>query len=553
MHSTGINTLQGAEQRVLKRTDSFDADLFEAALTSAVIAASLKFISSDMEYGGVPLAEEILLEVKKIEKNFGATRALRGVDFQLRKGEVHALVGENGAGKSTLMNVISGVFPPDSGEVYIGGKRAYIKNPHDAQKHGIGFVHQEIALCPDVTVAENIFMAAINDSNNLAVNYRKLYDDAVEVLKPLAYINPRAKVSELSISNQQVVEIAKALSMNCRILIFDEPTAALTETESEALFKIMRELKGKGIGIIYISHRMAEVFNECDRVTIFRDGGYMGTYNISETDTKFVVNKMVGREIGDIYPKKKHASDKDEVIFEVRNLSDGMRFSNISFQLKAGEILGLSGLVGAGRSEVAQTICGFRPKVGGEIYFKGRKLEIESPKDSIKNGIVYLTEDRKALGLFLELSIKKNISAMKLSNVAKGLIINRVLEDEQGNSFVRLLDIKCQSIDRNASSLSGGNQQKVLIAKLLTVKPNIVFMDEPTRGIDVGAKSEIHKLLRQLANEGVGIIMISSELPEVVGMCDRVVVMHEGRQNGEVSFEDINEQKIIHLASGMSE
>jgi ribose transport system ATP-binding protein len=498
------------------------------------------------------VAGEIVLEVRGIEKSFGATKALKGVSFDLRKGEVHAIVGENGAGKSTLMNIIDGVFQPDAGEIHIEGKRADIRNPHDAGALGIGFVHQEIALCPQVSVAENVFMAEINNSRRATVNYKELYRRAEEILRPLAKIDPRKIVSELSISNQQVVEIAKALSMNCKILIFDEPTAALTESETEALFQIIRELKAKGIGIIYISHRMAEVFSQCDRVTILRDGVYISTKTIEETDSKAVVNMMVGREIGDVYPRKKAEDTGDEdILFEIRNFSDGKRFDGISFQVGQGEILGLAGLVGAGRSELAQAVCGFSPRVSGEVYYKGRRVKINSPKDSIDNGIVYLTEDRKAVGLFLDLSIKWNISAMELDNVSKsGFIVNR-LEVEQGTWYAKEIGIKCASVEKNASSLSGGNQQKILLAKLLTTKPKVVFMDEPTRGIDVGAKYEIHKLIRQLAAQGTAIILISSELPEIIGMCDRVQVMHEGKISGEVCREEITEKNIIQLASGI--
>ncbi len=500
------------------------------------------------------MEQQTVLEVKGIEKSFGATKALRGVDFSLRKGEIHALVGENGAGKSTLMNIIDGVISADAGKIFIEGKYVQVKNPHEAHKLGIGFVHQEIALCPHVTVAENIFMSEIKNSRKFTVNYKQLYERAAEILKPISNINPKKNVSELSVSNQQVVEIAKALSMNCKILILDEPTSTLTESESAALFKIMKSLKEKGIGIIYISHRMAEVFGECDRVSILRDGNYIGTYDVSETNPKEVVSKMVGREISDMYPQKsKKSLMGSPALFEVKNFTDGERFNNISFELMEGEILGLAGLIGAGRSEVAQAVCGLRKKITGEVFYKGEKIDINSPKDAIENGIVYLTEDRKTLGLFLELSIKMNISAMKIKNISKHGLILRALEDKQGNAYAKMLDIKCTSIDRLASSLSGGNQQKILLSKLLTVKPKIIFMDEPTRGIDVGAKAEIHKLLRQLVNEGMGIIMISSELPEIIGMCDRVVVMHEGIINGEVGSEDLNEKKIIQVASGIKE
>jgi ribose transport system ATP-binding protein len=501
------------------------------------------------------LTGEVVLEVKGIVKSFEATKALRGVDFSLRKGEIHALVGENGAGKSTLMNIIDGVFLPDAGEILIDDKPVCIRDPHDAQQHGIGFVHQEIALCPDVTVAENILMSAVNDSKKITVNYKKFYEQAAEILKPLADIDPKKNVSELSVSNQQVVEIAKALSMNCKIIIFDEPTSALTESETVALFQIMRELKNRGLGIIYISHRMDEVFGECDRISILRDGNYIGTYNVNETDSKTIVSKMVGREISDLYPpKKNHYSQQEEIIFEIKDFSDGECFKGINFQLRAGEILGLAGLVGAGRSEVAQAVCGLRSKINGEVFYKGQKLKINTTNDAIENGIVYLTEDRKSLGVFLELAIKRNISAMKIDGIAHYGLIDNKLEDEQANNYIKILGIKCRSNDQNASSLSGGNQQKVLIGKLLTIKPKIMFMDEPTRGIDVGAKSEIHKLLRELANQGTGIVMISSELPEVIGMCDRVMVMHEGKISGEISSTaDMNERKIIQLASGIND
>jgi ribose transport system ATP-binding protein len=499
------------------------------------------------------VAADIVLEVKNIEKSFGPTKALKGVSFELRAGEVHAIVGENGAGKSTLMNIIDGVLTPDAGEIYIEGKKVEIKSPHEAHSLGIGFVHQEIALCPHVSAAENVFMSEINNSRKFVMNYNKLYQRAKEILRPLANFDPEKKVSELSISNQQVVEIAKALSMNCKIMIFDEPTSALTESETEALFKIMRELKEKGIGIIYISHRMPEIFSQCDRVTILRDGTYIATKTIQETDPKSIVNMMVGREISDLYPEKKAVCEEktDDVIFEIKNFSDGKRFHNISFKVRQGEILGLAGLVGAGRSETAQAICGLNPKISGEVYYKGKKVKIDSSQDSIDNGIVYLTEDRKALGLFLELSIKANISAMKLDNISRrGLVVNK-LESEQGVKYAKEIGIKCASIDRNVSSLSGGNQQKILIAKLLTTKPRVIFMDEPTRGIDVGAKHEIHKLIRQLSNQGTAIVFISSELSEVIGMCDRVEVMHEGIIRGEVCGEEINEKRIIQLASGL--
>jgi ribose transport system ATP-binding protein len=498
------------------------------------------------------LAEELVLEVKDIDKSFPGTQALSKVNFQLRKGEIHAVVGENGAGKSTLMNVIDGVYTPDAGEIYINGQRVHIKDPLAAQKLGIGFVHQEIALCPDVTVAENLYMASINASKALLVNYKELYAKTAQALDALHPVDAHKKVGELSISNQQVVEIAKALTLDCRILILDEPTAVLTESETEALFEIMQKLKAQGISIIYISHRMAEVFGQCDRVSVLRDGEYIGTFDVDKTNSTEVVNMMVGREIGDLYPPKAARTDKTtDVLLQVSGFKNEGRFEDISFELFKGEILGFSGLVGAGRSELAKAICGLYPKRAGEIIFKGNELEVRNYEDAIRQGIVYLTEDRKTEGLFLEMPISSNIVAMDLKQVSPGGVVDGKLIQNLSSRLADKLNIKFHALSQLVSSLSGGNQQKVLIAKLLSVNPAIIIMDEPTRGIDVGAKSEIHRLLRELANQGIGVIMISSELPEIIGMCDRVMVMHEGRKCDIISGDQITEERIIQLASGM--
>lgn len=490
-----------------------------------------------------------VLELRGISKSFSGIPVLQNVRFDLKPGEIHALVGENGAGKSTLMNIIDGVHLPNEGEIIIDGKVAQIKNPHDAQKLGIAFVHQEIALCPDVTVAENIFMASINNSKRLFMNYNQLFKEAKEVLKELADIPPDAIAGAISLSKQQIVEIAKALTMNCKVLILDEPTASLSESETKALFTIMQKLKEQGISIIYISHRMAEIFSQCDRVTILRDGQYMGTYGIEDINEETVVNKMVGREITSIYPSK--GEPIEDTLFEVQDISDGNRCYKISFKLKQGEILGISGLVGAGRSELAQTICGLRKKSSGKVLLKGEEVQIKKYGDAIANKIVYLTEDRKQEGLFLEMSIKENISAMKVEGISRGGFINRIMEQSQSENYIDHMAVKCQGMDQDVLTLSGGNQQKVLISKLLTIDPKIIFMDEPTRGIDVGAKTEIHKLLRNLCNQGIGIVLISSELPEIIGMCDRVIVMHEGQLTGELEG-DITEEKIMYYASGFT-
>jgi ribose transport system ATP-binding protein len=498
------------------------------------------------------MAEPLALEVQNVDKFFPGTQALSCMNFQLKKGEIHALVGENGAGKSTLMNIIYGIHKKDAGTIFIEGQEVEIKDPLDAQRCGIGFVHQEIALCPDVTVAENLYMASINTSTKTFMNYKGLYQKAGEALKELHYIKPDLKVGDLDISSQQVVEIAKALTLDCKVLILDEPTAVLTETETESLFRIMQKLKSMGISIIYISHRMAEIFGQCDRVTILRDGCYVDTLEVAQTDAREVVNKMVGREIGEIYPPKLDDDpEQTEVLLEVRGLSDDDRYRDISFKLHRGEILGLSGLVGSGRSESVQGLCGLHPRNRGEVLFKGQPLTIRRYGDAINQGIVYLTEDRKAAGVFLDMSIDANIAVMNLEEVSSRGLVNRKKATNISRELVEKLRVKFSSLSQLVSSLSGGNQQKVLTAKLLSINPAIIIMDEPTRGVDVGAKVEIHRLIRDLAGQGIGIIMISSELPEIIGMCDRVLVMHEGRQCGIVKGAEITEKRIIHLASGI--
>lgn len=500
------------------------------------------------------MKSNVALEVREIVKTFPGTKALDHVRIELEKGEIHAVVGENGAGKTTLMKVIDGIHQPDKGEILINGQVVQIDSPHDAQKFGIGFVHQEIALCQHMTVAENIYMSEISSQQGQIINFRSYERRARELLKEFkANIDPRSKISALSISNQQIVEILKALSLNCTIIIFDEPTAALTESETETLFNIIRRLKEQGISILYISHRMAEIFNNCDRVTILRDGHYIDTLIVKETTKQTVVNKMVGRDISDLYPNKTAALNRDEPILRVKNLGSETRFEEINFALYPNEILGIAGLVGAGRSEVVKAICGLYPKTAGEIYINGKPANIKSYQDAINHGLVYLTEDRKEEGLFLSLTVQQNIAAINLDKLGAGVLIDRRRERGQAKKYTDELKIRCSGLQQEINSLSGGNQQKVLLGKLLAIEPKILFMDEPTRGIDVGAKSEIHLLLRELADRGIGIVMISSELPEVIGMCDRVIVMHEGRISGVVTEENLSERTLIHLASGITD
>jgi ribose transport system ATP-binding protein len=495
---------------------------------------------------------EPVLEIRHVSKRFGAIKALTDVDFSLRKGEIHALCGENGAGKSTLMNIIAGVLQPDEGEIVLDGKVATVSSPSAAQRLGIGLVHQEIALCPDATVAENMFMAATGRSRSLLMNYGALVRDAQAVMNRLASVDVRRKVSELPISSQQLVEIAKALTLDCRVLIFDEPTAALTETEAQILFGIIRDLKSAGISIIYISHRMAEIFSLCDRVTVFRDGRYVCTETVSQTTPDEVVRRMVGREIDRLYPAKLTDEERsDNTVLSVRGLSDGSRFDDIGFDLRKGEILGIGGLIGSGRTEIAEGICGLRPVTSGDVVLAGQPQRIARYADAVKSGIVYLSEDRKGSGLFLDLSIASNISVLDLSRVTKLGLVDRGAEANLATSFARRLGLRMGGIEQPVSSLSGGNQQKVAIAKQLAVEPKVIIMDEPTRGIDVGAKSEIHKLLRDLARSGIGIIVISSELPELLGLCDRVLVIREGRLAGELDADAMSEEAVIRLASGI--
>ncbi|RST85366.1 sugar ABC transporter ATP-binding protein [Aquibium carbonis] len=495
--------------------------------------------------------DDPILKITKLTKSFGPIKALRGVDFELRRGEIHALAGENGAGKSTLMNIVDGILKPDSGEIRLDGVPINITSPAMAQKLGIGFVHQEIALCPDITVAENIFMGVTNTSRSPLMDYRALERRAGEILHRLGDINPAALVGTLPISQQQLVEIAKALTLDCRVLILDEPTAALTERESRVLFDIMRKLAAQGISIIYISHRMVEIFENCHRVTVLRDGQYITTMNVAETTPGDVVRAMVGRVIDSLYPPKLTAEEQsDEIILDVRGLTERSRFSDVSFSLRRGEILGLAGLIGAGRSEIVKGLCRLEGEVSGEVTLHGRRLRLRHYADSIAAGIVYLSEDRKGDGLFLDMSIASNVSALKLEQVARGGgIIDERAEADQAETLGARLNLKYGHVGQQVSSLSGGNQQKVAIAKMLSVNPKVIFLDEPTRGVDVGAKAEIHRILRDLARTGVGIVVISSELPELIGVCDRVLVVREGRLAGEVTGEAMTEDRIMYLAS----
>lgn len=521
--------------------------------TGRVRAPSTRAISSISTLKGDGVTAAAILEIRDISKSFGAIKALTGVDFTLQRGEIHALCGENGAGKSTLMNIIAGIVQPDEGAIRLEGKNVTITSPSAAQRLGIGLVHQEIALCQDATVAENILMAAVNNRRAPLMNFRRLYADAQKIMDLLAPIPVETPVADLSISNQQLVEIAKALTLECRVLMLDEPTAALTETEAQRLFAIVRDLKARGISIIYISHRMAEIFSLCDRVTVFRDGRYVATDSIASVAPNDVVRKMVGREITQLYPEKLSPERRtDRPVLSVENLSYRQGSAGVGFTLRAGEILGVGGLIGAGRSEMVQTVCGLRPKVSGSVELNGEPVSIRTYSDAVRAGLVYLSEDRKASGLFLDLSVASNISALDLRKLTTPLgLLDRRAEAKQATDLVVRHGVRMGGIETQVSTLSGGNQQKVAIARLLSVGPKVVILDEPTRGVDVGAKVEIHRLLRDLAERGAGVIVISSELPELIGLSDRVLVIHQGAIVGELGADELTEEAIMLLASGL--
>jgi ribose transport system ATP-binding protein len=494
---------------------------------------------------------EVILNMTNIHKAFGPVRALRTAAFELRRGEIHALAGENGAGKSTLMHIIDGILQPDGGEILLDGKPVKIASPNAANRLGIGFVHQEIALCPEISVAENMFMSETGQSKSWFMNYRDLGKRAATILKEIGDIDPASRAGDLSISQQQIVEITKALTLDCRILILDEPTAALTETEAQTLFRIMHRLAERGIAIIYISHRMAEIFEHCDRITVMRDGCHIRTENISEISPEEVVNSMVGRVLDKLYPPKLAEEEKsNDVILSVRRLNEGKRVFDVDFDLRRGEILGLAGLIGAGRSEIVRAVCRLEGKPKGEVTLRGRPLRLKDYRDSIREGLVYLSEDRKGDGLFLNMSIAANVSALDVGRISNGMgFIERRKEMKRADELGRRLKLRANSVGDAVSTLSGGNQQKVALARMLSVEPQVVFLDEPTRGVDVGAKAEIHRQIRELAREGVGVIVISSELPELIGVSDRVLVVREGRIAGEVEGENMTEEKIMQLAS----
>ncbi len=492
-----------------------------------------------------------LVEMHGISKSFGGVKALQDVHFDLKPGEIHALMGENGAGKSTLIKILSGAYTKDSGTIKINGKELEINDTKVAKQQGISVIYQEFALAKDLTVAENIYIDHMGMGKNI-INWKVLRRKTRELLDQLGFsiINENARVGDLPVAFQQVVEICKSLSRQTKIMVLDEPTAVLTTNEVEKLFELILNLKKQGVGIIYVSHRLEEIFRISDRITVFKDGTYVDTVQTAQTNEHQLVNMMIGREIEDYFPKRN--AKIGDVIFEVKNIKSGNAVKDVSFQVRAGEVLGLSGLVGAGRTETARAIFGADKKDGGEVYLKGKKLSIHTPKEAVKQHIGFLLEDRKNQGVLLEQSGRVNITMASLKDYTKALgIIDKKAEKEKVQSLIDALHIKIDGQDALVNSLSGGNQQKVSFAKWIASDPEVLILDEPTRGVDVGAKIEIYNIINHLAEEGKAIVMISSEMAEIIGMCDRSLVMREGVVMGELSRDELTEENLIKLSMGV--
>lgn len=491
---------------------------------------------------------EYIVELENVSKSFPGVKALDDVTFNLKSGEVLALLGENGAGKSTLMKILSGVYTKDSGTMKIFGKEVEDMDPVKAQELGVAIIHQELNMCNHLTVAENIFLGREIIKRGVLAE-KEMNREAQRVLDRLNVdIDPDALVGDLSVSKQQMVEIAKALSTNAKILIMDEPTSALTSNEIEELFKIINKLKSEGHGIVYISHRLEELAHIVDRVMILRDGQYITSLNYKDTNLDEIISYMVGREITEKFPRIE--TKRGKKILEVENLNSGKDVRDISFSLYEGEIVGISGLVGAGRTETTRVLFGVDPKDSGKVYIDGKEVEIKKPMDSINAGMVLVPEDRKKDGLCTKLSIKDNISLPNLDLLSSKLgVINRKKEEDLTEKTVRDLDIRLANVDSDAEGLSGGNQQKIVVGKWLARNSKVVMFDEPTRGIDVAAKVEIYNLMNELKRNGIGVLFVSSELPEILGMSDRILVMADGKITKELDIEDATQDKILRYAT----
>jgi len=499
----------------------------------------------------IKVSSEYILEMENISKSFPGVHALNNVNLKVKKGTVHALMGENGAGKSTLMKILIGIYRPDHGIIKFKGKEMKFRSTYDALQVGISMIHQELSPVPYMTIAENIFLGRESTyGKSFWINDKDMIDKTTKLLNQLKIsLDPRMKMKELSTAYTQMVEIAKAISYNSELIIMDEPTSAITEREVEHLFEIIEWLKKKGVSIIYITHKMDEIFKIADEVTVLRDGNYIGTHSINEITKEKLIEMMVGREIKQLFPKED--TEIGEVLLEIKNFTREGKFYDINLKVHKGEILGIAGLMGAGRSEIMESLFGIKKPDKGEIYIRGKRVYINSPEDAIKHKLAFLTEDRKLTGLFLPLTVRDNIFISNINNYISKMLINSKKVNKDCQEQVKRLNIKTPSLDQIVNNLSGGNQQKVLIARWLLTNPDILILDEPTRGIDVGAKAEIHRMMSQLAKQGKAIIMISSELPEIIGMSDRILVMHEGRITGELKRNEATQERIISYATGI--
>ncbi|SFE21182.1 ribose ABC transporter ATP-binding protein [Lentibacillus persicus] len=491
------------------------------------------------------------VEMNGISKSFSGNRVLKEVDFSIDKGEVHALVGENGAGKSTLIKILTGIHKRDDGMIRINGQEVHFSHPKQAEQKGIMVIHQELNIIPHLTVTENMFLGKNMTYGKTGIlNTKAMKIQCEENLRKLGVsnIDPGDIAGDLSVGKQQMVEIARAISTNAELIVMDEPTAALTDREIDNLFDVVESLRKQGVAVIYISHRMEEIFRICDRITVLRDGEYVGTENIQDVDFDAIVKMMVGRELGNRFPQRDHRPG--DVIFEARNLTRKGLFEDISFSVKKGEILGVAGLMGAGRSEIMETIFGYTEKQNGSIYLDGQELSIKHPSDAIKAGIGFITEDRKSKGLLTDFSIGDNISLTNLKSISSNGVISANREHQLVAELMDRLTVKATGAEQETKALSGGNQQKVVIAKWLGIKPKLLILDEPTRGVDVGAKKEIYTIMNELTKSGVAVIMVSSELPEILGVSDRIMVIHEGKIAKIIDREEADQEKIMTAAAG---
>lgn len=498
------------------------------------------------------MTEEYILTMSGITKRFPGVLALDHVSLNVKKGEVHALLGENGAGKSTLMKILAGAYVKDEGEINVFSKSVELGNPKLAKELGIGIIYQELNLIPTLTVAENIFMGRYKMSNPLKVNWKRVHEAADELLKELEVdVKGSDYIRDLGIAQQQMVEVAKALSMNAKIIIMDEPTAPLTERETKKLFHIVEKLKNNGVSIIYISHRLEEVMEICDRATVMRDGCTIKEVNISDVTMDEIIRLMVGRELKNKYPRIEKKIGEE--LFQVENLCAGAKVQNINFSIRKGEVLCVGGLVGAGRTEMARAIFGLDVKTKGKVFIEGKECIIRNSKDAIEAGIGFVTEDRKGQGLILKLSVGENITLAALDDFKQGVHLNLGKEKHLVKDYVKKLNIKTPSVFQKVENLSGGNQQKVVLAKWILSKCKVLILDEPTRGIDVGAKIEVYNLINELAREGKAILVITSEIPELLGICDRIQVMARGRMCGSLTREEADQERVMTLAVGAEE